>query len=168
MPRIDLDDVGHRVLAEQHAAERALLGEEVVRRRALGVSGRRPGRDRLRDRYGRSTRSLLTSRVRSGTTVTVARACAHALVARDGSPSARLSGRPLTSPRFAAVVRRRRVHTMNRRPVRTTQPVDNTGENLRETPWSVCRRCVETCGQQMSFGAVYAPLTGSLSSPACV
>ena len=34
-----LDDVGDRVLAEQHAAERALLGEQIVRGGAFAPSG---------------------------------------------------------------------------------------------------------------------------------
>ena len=34
-----LDDVGDGILREHHPAERALLGEEVVRRRALVLAG---------------------------------------------------------------------------------------------------------------------------------
>ncbi|GLK16330.1 hypothetical protein GCM10017602_08120 [Herbiconiux flava] len=35
----DLDHVGHGVLRQQHAAERALLGEQVVRRGAVAGAG---------------------------------------------------------------------------------------------------------------------------------
>src|SRR3954452_8397928 len=55
---------------------------------------------------------------------------------------------------FAALVRPSAVHVGQHyepHPVGTTQPVDKSGDNLRETPWSVCRRCVEPCGQQMSL-----------------
>ena len=52
-----LDDVGHRILAQEHAAEGALLGEQIVRRRALtrpGFGGRTrvAGQSQVGDRHG--------------------------------------------------------------------------------------------------------------------
>jgi hypothetical protein len=129
----DLDDIGHRILAEQHAADRALLCEKVVRgsavaRAVLALLSLVTGNTEVGDRHDTSVCWFASRRG------------IRALQVCDERPTSAVFLRARRGQR------ERLVHDTEVRNPPTNRPVHAPVENGRETPGTVCATCVKLCG----------------------
>ena len=131
-----LDDVGDRVLAQQHPAEDALLGGEVLRRGALERRGRTARQ--------RPSNSATTHRATAPSTSTAPTALIRFTLGVVRGDSDKLARRAQPASALAACP--------------TTRAVESCGPGVRHAVGTLCTRRGRRCGQARR-GSAYTALT---------